>query len=169
MQSLLKIESAYSKVLNFLGVVLALIVPVLMVVQVILRYVLKMPLMGIEELLQFPTVWLYMIGGALASLTRTHIECGVLSVYVKNPKTMASIRVLKNIFTVIIASWLGYWCFWYANYSFGKWKLTPLLQIPQFLGDVSLLIGVVLMAVYAVIDLVIAVRNLKNPPPVVPE
>lgn len=45
----------------------------LVFIQVLLRYVFKAPLMGIEELLLFPSIWLYMVGGANASFKkRTH-------------------------------------------------------------------------------------------------
>ena len=50
--------SVLDKVLDWINVFSLLSVAVLMFVQVILRYVLKMPLMGIEELCYFPTVWL---------------------------------------------------------------------------------------------------------------
>ena len=52
--------SMLDKVLDWINVFSLLSVAVLMFVQVILRYVLKMPLMGIEELCYFPTVWLYL-------------------------------------------------------------------------------------------------------------
>ncbi|MFR5011834.1 MAG: hypothetical protein ACLTDI_13210 [Acutalibacteraceae bacterium] len=35
--------------------------------------------MGIEELMLFPIIWLYMLGGANASYEKSHIECGILT------------------------------------------------------------------------------------------
>ena len=34
----------------------------IMCVQIVLRYVFHAPLMGVEELLYFPTIWLYLLG-----------------------------------------------------------------------------------------------------------
>ena len=59
--------SMLDKVLDWINVFSLLSVAVLMFVQVILRYVLKMPLMGIEELCYFPTVWLYLFAAVKAS------------------------------------------------------------------------------------------------------
>ena len=72
----------------------------IVVIQVFLRYVLKAPLMGIEEVLLFPAIWLYMLGGANASWERTHIECGILTLYIKRPFTMKIFRIVKSLFSV---------------------------------------------------------------------
>ena len=59
----------------------AIALPLIITYQVVLRYVLKAPLMGIEELMTFFIIWLYMMGGSVASEQRTHIECGILSLF----------------------------------------------------------------------------------------
>ena len=66
---------------NWTALVLMLAVTFLVFIQVILRYVLHHPLMGIEEMLLFPTIWLYFLGGAIASRERNHIECRVVTMY----------------------------------------------------------------------------------------
>lgn len=43
-------------------------------VQVITRYVLEIPVMGLEESLLYPTMWLYMLGAVNASRENTHIR-----------------------------------------------------------------------------------------------
>jgi len=58
-------------------------VAVLMFVQVILRYVLKMPLMGIEELCYFPTVWLYLFAAVKASSERGQLVARVLEIFLQ--------------------------------------------------------------------------------------
>ena len=63
--------SVLDKVLDWINVFSLLSVAVLMFVQVILRYVLKMPLMGIEELCYFPTVWLYLFASSAILLWLT--------------------------------------------------------------------------------------------------
>lgn len=42
-------------------------------VQVITRYVLQIPVMGLEETMLYPTLWLYMLGAVNASRENTHI------------------------------------------------------------------------------------------------
>ena len=59
------------------SIVAALMLLVMIGYEVFARYVLKSSLMGIEELMLFPIIWLYMLGGANASYEKSHIECGI--------------------------------------------------------------------------------------------
>jgi TRAP-type C4-dicarboxylate transport system permease small subunit len=133
--------------------ILCIIVPLLTVYQVILRYVLKMPLMGIEELMMFPVIWLYMLGGANASMERNHISCGILTLYIKKAKTMALFNLVKSTIAMVVAVWLTYWAFWYFSYSLRMWKLSDLLYLPMFFAESSLFIGLVLMVMYGMFEL----------------
>ncbi len=65
--------------------VIALAMVTLVTVQVILR-MLNMPLFGIEELLNFPTIWIYFIIEPCAAYTNAHIECGIIKAISKNQK-----------------------------------------------------------------------------------
>jgi TRAP-type C4-dicarboxylate transport system permease small subunit len=152
LSGLKKVSNTLISIQRFIGVLLALTVPLLIVYQVILRYVFKAPLMGIEELLIFPIIWLYMIGGANASQQRNHIECGILTLYIKREGTLKLFNIFKSLFSMIVALWLTYWAYWFFNYSFTKWKLSDILYIPMFFGESALFIGLVLMTIYAIID-----------------
>ncbi|WP_372830749.1 TRAP transporter small permease subunit, partial [Pontibacterium sp.] len=50
-------------------------------VQVITRYVLEIPVMGLEESLLYPTMWLYLLGAVNASRENTHIRANVLEIF----------------------------------------------------------------------------------------
>ena len=54
-------------VIDAVIVIALLAVTALMFVQVVMRYVLRSPLMGIEELNNFPTTWLYLMAAVKAS------------------------------------------------------------------------------------------------------
>lgn len=86
----MKFYKIMGKVQSVIISILAVIIPLLITAQVILRYVLKMPLFGIEELMLFPIIWLYMLGGANASMERNHISCGILTLYIKKRKKYCS-------------------------------------------------------------------------------
>ena len=125
----------------------------IVVTQVFLRYVLKAPLMGIEEILLFPAIWLYMLGGASASWERTHIECGVLTVYIKKPLTMKIFKLIKAILSVGIGCWLLKWAYWYMTYGLRVQKTSAVLHIPMIIGQSAIFIGLLLMILYAVVEL----------------
>ena len=55
-------------------------------VQVITRYVLEIPVMGLEESLLYPTMWLYMLGAVNASRENTHIRANVLEIFLSTKR-----------------------------------------------------------------------------------
>jgi TRAP-type C4-dicarboxylate transport system permease small subunit len=165
----MKPESGIKKALNKLislqrivTVVLVLALTLLVVIQVILRYVFKAPLMGIEEMMLFPIIWLYMLGGANASQQRNHIECGVMTVYIKRPITLKLFNIVKSIISIAVCIWLTYWAYWFFVYSLTRWKLSDLLYIPMFFGESAMFIGLILMLIYAVIEFVDYVKDFTN-------
>lgn len=129
-------------------------VPLIVVYQVILRYVLKKPLMGIEELLVFFIIWLYMLGGSVASEQRNHIECGILTLYIKKDKSIKLFNCIKSMFSVVICSWLTYWGYWYFGYSLKLWKTSDILHIPMFFGEGVIFIGFALMLFFGILELI---------------
>ena len=158
----MKFYKIMGKVQSVIISLLAVIIPLLITAQVILRYVLKMPLFGIEELMLFPIIWLYMLGGANASMERNHISCGILTLYIKKEKSIAIFNFIKALISVAISMWLTYWAFWYFTYSLKMWKLSDLLYLPMFFAESAIFIGLVLMVFYALVELYDMVLDLMD-------
>lgn len=137
-------------------------IPIIIVYQVILRYVLKHPLMGIEELLVFFIIWLYMIAGSVASEQRNHIECGILTIYIKKERSMQIFKLFKSIFSVVIGIWLTYWAWWYFSYSLHLWKLSDILRIPMFFAESAIFVGFALMVFFTILQLGDDIRDLAR-------
>ena len=144
-----------------LGVFMMIMLLLLVFVQVLLR-AFNVPLMGIEELLILPTIWLYMLGSANASEERSQISVDILDVSMKNEKVLTVIHVIKNIVSLIIGVVLTYWMFNFFSYSLDLWKLSPLLSIPMFFVESALFIGLLLMTIYTFSDLIISIRKAKT-------
>ena len=134
-------------------------IPLIVVYQVLLRYVFHHPLMGIEELLVFFIIWLYMVGGSVASEQRNHIECGILTLYIKKDLSMRIFKTFKSLFGVIIACWLSYWAWWYLTYSFKIWKYSDILRIPMFIAESAIFVGFALMLLFTFIELIDNVKS----------
>lgn len=145
---------------NMISVIVLFSLLTLIFIQVLLRYVFNLPLMGIEELMLFPTIWLYMLGAANASEERSHIVVDIADVFIKSQKLLQIIHFIKNVISAIIAVILTYWCFNYFQYSLKLWKLSPLLSMPMFLAESALFIGLVLMSIYSLSDFVKNIRTL---------
>lgn len=153
MKELLSRTLFFIKLQKITSVILAVCVLLIVATQVLLRYVFKAPLMGIEEALIFPTIWLYMFGGANASQERNHIECGILTLYIKKPLSIIKFNVIRSTLSVIVGGWLLYWAYWLLTYSLKALKTSDLLYIPMIIMESAPFIGLLLMLLYAVYDL----------------
>jgi TRAP-type C4-dicarboxylate transport system permease small subunit len=138
---------------EFVLFLLMLVITVLVFVQVLLRYVFKAPLMGIEEMLLFPTVWLYMIGAANASIQRTQIVCRVLEVFVKNRlKSIYLIRTAASFLSFGVALWLDYWAYDYLKYALRVPRVSSSLYIPLIYAEIALFIAMILITLYTLVE-----------------
>lgn len=142
---------------NWTALALMLAVTFLVFIQVILRYVLRHPLMGIEEMLLFPTIWLYFLGGAIASRERNHIECRVVTMYVSG-RSLHIANALKAAIALGVALWLTHGAYGYFRYALRVGKESDMLYVPLVLGESALFIGLLLMSIYTAWELADHVR-----------
>ena len=154
--------SILKSVLNTIGTIceyfcsiIALIMVLLVTIQVILRS-LNMPLFGIEELLNFPTIWIYFIGGVCAAYTNSHIECGIIKAVSKNPRKVMVAGIVSDVIASCLSVYVLRWAATYSAYCLQINKTSPVLGIPMPLGELVIFIGLFLMAVYTV------TRTLEN-------
>ncbi|MEH6444473.1 MAG: TRAP transporter small permease subunit [Oceanospirillaceae bacterium] len=132
-------------------------------VQVITRYVLEIPVMGLEESLLYPTLWLYMLGAMNASRENTHIKANVLEIFLKTPRQHAILAVIAEFCSLVIAGWLTYWAWDFMRYSLRVGKESPTLYIPTIFVDAALLIGMAVMMLYTIMHLVKHLKAAMNP------
>ena len=119
-------------------------------VQVITRYVLEIPVMGLEESLLYPTMWLYMLGAVNASRENTHIRANVLEIFLSSTKQHQVLAVIGEIISLTIGIWLTTWAWDFTKYSIRVWRESPTLYLPTFYVDVALMTGMVLMMIFTV-------------------
>ena len=131
-------------------------------VQVITRYVLQIPVMGLEETMVFPTLWLYIFGAVNASRENTHIRANVLEIFLKTPRQHIWLAIVGECISLLVGLWLTWWAWDFTRYTWRVWKESPTLYIPTFYADVSLLLGMVLMMVYTLVHLARHVRRLQQ-------
>ena len=116
--------------------------------QVVMRYVFEIPVMGLDEMLIYPTLWLYFLGSVNAAREDTQIKANVLDVFLKSDRSRLVVRVIADIFSVVISCWLTYWAWDYFLYAKRVWKESPTLYIPTFWAECSLFVGMALMTAY---------------------
>lgn len=131
-------------------------------VQVITRYVLQIPVMGLEETMLYPTIWLYIFGAINASRENTHIRANVLEIFITKERSHTILAIVGEIISLIVGLWILSWAWNYTQYAWRVWRESPTLYIPTFYSDVALLVGVALMLIYTAWHLFRHIRALMN-------
>jgi TRAP-type C4-dicarboxylate transport system permease small subunit len=131
--------------------------------QVVMRYIFEIPVMGLDEMIVYPTLWLYILGSVNAAREDTQIKANVLDVFLKTARARLIVRVIADFFSVVISSWLTYWAWDYFKYAKRVWKESPTLYIPTFWAECALFIGLVIMTIYCVIYFIKNIRLLVAP------
>lgn len=130
-------------------------------VQVITRYVLQVPVMGLEETMLYPTLWLYILGSVNASRENTHIRANVLEIFIKTDRGHRILAIVGEVISLTVGLWLLSWAWDYTEYAWRIWRESPTLYIPTFYSDIALVVGLALMTVYTSWQLLRHVRCLR--------
>ena len=141
---------------------LILIVALGQFVQVVTRYVLQVPVMGLEETIMYPTLWLYIFGAVNASRENSHIRANVLEIFLKTDRQHTILAIVGELISLVVGIWLLTWAWDYTRYAWRVWRESPTLYIPTFYADVALVVGLVLMMAYTVTYLLMHVRSLRT-------
>lgn len=132
-------------------------------VQVVTRYIFEVPIMGLEESMVVPTIWLYMLGAVNASREDSQIRANVLEIFIKSERGHTILALVGEIISFIISSWLTYWAWDYVKYAWRVWKESPTLYIPTFYHECSVFIGLLLITLFIAIHIVKLVNQLRTP------
>ncbi len=130
-------------------------------VQVVTRYVLQIPVMGLEETMLYPTIWLYILGAVNASREDTHIRANVLEIAIKTERGHTVLAIIGEIISLIVGLWLLSWAWDYTLYAWRVWKESPTLYLPTFYSEAALVVGLALMMLYTALHLVRHVNALR--------
>lgn len=125
--------------------------------QVITRYILEIPVMGLEEATLIPTLWLYILGSVNASREDTQIRANVLDIFLKTDRARAILQAFADSISVVVSIWLTMWAWDYISYALRVSRSTPTLYIPTIIYESALLIGLLLMVAFTIWHLL---RNL---------
>ncbi|MCE8015789.1 TRAP transporter small permease subunit [Halomonas sp. MCCC 1A17488] len=117
-------------------------------IQVVTRYLLEIPVMGLEEATLIPTLWLYMLGSVNASREDTQIRANVLDIFLKKDRAKALLQAFADTISVVVSIWLATWAWDYFSYASRVGKSTPTLYIPTIIYESALMVGLSLMIIF---------------------
>lgn len=125
----------------------------LVLVQVALRYIFKVPLMGVEEAATMTGFWLYFMGAAWGTAERTHIKADLMQAVIKNPKKLVWVKTITALIAVVLAAMMVYWGYGFFQWGLQKGQASPTLMIPMIYSQSSIFLGAILMFFYFCVEL----------------
>ena len=124
----------------------------LILTQVALRYLFRMPIMGVEELACLCGFWLYFMGSAAGARERSHIKADILNIMIKNERALNGARALISFALIVLAGLFVEWTVSYVLWSMKSWERSPALSIPMVCAQASMMVSAVLMFFYFFVE-----------------
>ena len=127
------------------------------VLSVLMRYVFKTDLYGVEEIIIILAMWLYFIGGAYGSYKDCHIKADVLSVYVTSPRLKRALGIFVALVAVVCCAVLVKWSWVYLAFTMKIKAKTVSLRLPLIISQLPICLCFFLSLLYSVFHLVNAI------------
>ena len=132
---------------------------------VLMRYVFKSNLYGLEEIVTLATMWLYFMGGVDGSYEDSHIDADVLSLAIKSEKVKRVLKIIIKAVCLVVSIVFAKWGIDYLNWAVAVGGVTQTLRIPMLLSRMPLSIAFILMVFFNLYHLINAILGRTPPKP----
>nr|WP_263327067.1 TRAP transporter small permease [Neobacillus sp. Marseille-Q6967] len=151
-----------TKIQKWLMILSSLGIVVILTVIVLLRYVFKEDLQGIEELLLLPAFWLYFMGASYASYENSHISADMSNDFIKNKRVRYIVNLVALLITFVSSVFFLVWSSNQFFWSLSSKGATAIWGIPLYIVYSSVLISFILIVLYNFVYLVARLREWKK-------
>lgn len=108
---------------------------------------------GFEEYLLMIVFWMYMIGAAHGSRTKSQITADFVGIFMKEGLLKDILGLLKMVLTLILSVIFLWWAFQLVLWGIETGARTSLWRIPFAVGYASIFAGIVLITFYNIVYL----------------
>jgi TRAP-type C4-dicarboxylate transport system permease small subunit len=144
------IDKVIDKTMVAIIIIITAMASCTMLLQVIARYVFEISISGLDEITGHTAVWLYLMGAAYGSFERSQIKAEMVHLIIKNQRALTAVRAFAMAIAAVVAGYMTVWSYGYVRWSIIKHEVTPTLQLPTVIFQISILFGAVLMVFYFV-------------------
>lgn len=108
---------------------------------------------GFEEYLLIIVFWMYMIGAAYGSRTKTQITADFIDMFMKDGTIKNILILVKYVLTFVLGAIFLWWAFDLLLWGIETGAKTSLWRIPFYTGYASIFVGLVLITFYNLVYL----------------
>ncbi|WP_286237919.1 TRAP transporter small permease [Neptuniibacter halophilus] len=154
MRLLLSLDKKFGWLLDATALISSLMLVGLMLFLVVARYVFGWSIIGLLELIMVFGMWLYMVGGLIASRKREHLVVDFVQSNLQDQMIRRIHQSFLSLITLVITLF-----FVYLSYRMLKWGMrrpqhTPGLSIPLWVPQSAIMFASVGCALYALRDFI---------------
>lgn len=135
---------------RWLVIASSIFVMLIMCVEVLLRYVFKSDLYGIEEIVVIAAFWLYLIGSSYGVYDKSHVKADLIP-QMLSKKVQVLLNVIVRLIMFVLCCLFTFWAIGMIGHSLKYMPRTTGLGIPIAISQFSVLLGYFLMAFYSII------------------
>lgn len=147
-----RIDSYIDKGCTILIVVGGAAIALTVVLQVLLRYVFKAPLFGLEEFSRLIAVWVYFLGAIFGTKLDSHVQGDVVERMFNTARGKALVKTITWFLSFIVCLLFLYhsakYCFW----LYGTGEKTTGLWWPRITSVGSMFFGAIFMTFYSAVN-----------------
>ncbi len=136
----------------------SLLITILMVTEVVARYIFSISVIGLEEVMLLTVFWLYMMGAVMGTRERSHIRVDIVRLLVKDPQKVDVTKALSALISLIMTGFMIYWSYDLFSWAIERGQTTPALVLPYAISQCTFFVAGILIAVYLLYELVDNIR-----------
>jgi len=148
------IDRAITHVFSFLIVLGGTLMTLTVVIQVLLRYVFKQPLFGLEEFSRLVAIWLYFLGAVFSTKTDNHVQGDVANKYITGERARIVLRTIVWVICLVTCILFLYHSGTYSWWIFGTGERTTGLWWPRIISVGSMFFGAFFMTIYSLANVI---------------
>ncbi len=138
------------KIQQWLMIISSIFVVLIMCVVVVLRYIFRSDLYGIEEIVIIAAFWLYFIGSSYGVYEKSHVKADIIP-QMMSKKAQALLSVIISFTVASLCILFTYWSTDMISHCLKYMPRTTGLRIPVVIAQFSIFVGYFLMSIYSVI------------------
>ena len=155
-----KAEHWLITVVRWVAVLLSLALGLLMAAQVLMRYGLQSPFLGIEELALMFGLWIYFLGMVHATRERDHITGGIIGLIFQNQLLIASVRMAGTLLCLFAICIFSYYAQKYAMFNLSIGRVSPYMGFSKAIWDFSMVVGFILTGFYLILQFISEIQQI---------
>ncbi len=161
-----KVYLFFESIHRGLVITASVLVFVLTIITVILRYIFKTSIFGLDEVTMVVIFYVYFFGAAQGSLEDSQIRADMIGTLVHNQAVVDVCHCIARFIECIVTAICFGWSVTYIKNDIAVMPYSLVLKIPLLVTHITLLIGFLLMFMYSLVwfirQCVLTKKNMKG-------